>query len=43
MEAATDVFAKQVSDAVLEETGGFFTSLLEASKARRTEKEDSQH
>ncbi len=38
MEAATDVFAKQVSDAVLEETSGFFTSLLEASKARHAEK-----
>jgi hypothetical protein len=34
MEKATDAFAGQVSDAVLEETSGFFTEIQEASKAR---------
>jgi hypothetical protein len=38
MEAATDVFARQVSDAVLEETSGFFTAIQEASKARNAER-----
>ena len=38
MEAATDVFARQVSDAVLEETSGFFTEIQEASKARNAER-----
>ena len=38
MEAATDQFAKQVSDAVLEETTGFFTAVEEASKVRNAEK-----
>ena len=38
MEAATDQFAKQVSDAVREETAGFFTAVEEASKLRNAEK-----
>jgi Protein of unknown function (DUF4231) len=37
MEAATDLFARQVSDTVLEETSGFFTAIQEASKARNAE------
>jgi Protein of unknown function (DUF4231) len=37
MQAATDVFSRQVSDAVLEETSGFFTAIQEASKARNAE------
>ena len=38
MEKATDAFAGQVSDAVLEETSGFFTGIQEASKARNAER-----
>jgi hypothetical protein len=40
MEGATDAFAKQVAEVVLEETSGFFTELQRASSVRSTQKPD---